>query len=134
MTNKKPSRGRNATSIISLRLTADERATLEQACRGHSLSAYVRQRLFQNSNEHPTGELRLSPQARQQLLARILMRLGELGLASKLSELSDAARVGILDASPETERLLSDLLKELHELRRDLLKALGLRPGKDDGQ
>ena len=116
---------------ISVCLTREERDHLIVAAGKLSLSQYIRSRLFQGNAEISDEEVRLSPIARQKLLARLLMQLGQSKLTKNLNELGDAARVGLLYLTPAVKTLLDDLHNELRGLRRDLIKALGLRPNKD---
>lgn len=118
---------------VSVRLTPEERAALERDAKGASLSRHIRARLF-DGFDSGVGEMRLSPETRQKLLAQILARLGQMGIAISLSELAELARLGLLDMTPEAERALLDALGDLRDLRRDLLIALGKRPGKGGGE
>lgn len=130
--SKKPSLGR---SPVSVRLTPEERALLEQAAGGMSLSQYIRIRLFQTDTaEHAADtEERLSPVARRKLLAQILASLGKSGIAAALSELSELARLGLNPNDTSIAKPLSDAHDEIAKLRSDLLRGLGLRP-KSGGQ
>lgn len=127
----KPSTGR---SPVSVRLTQEERAQLEQAARGMPLSRYIRARLFDGDGEvsDHAEERRLSPADRQKLLAQILARIGQSGLPAALEELAELARLGLLSLDAESVSALSEARDELKALRLDLLRALGLRP-KDGG-
>ena len=102
---------------------------LEREAGALTLSEYIRARLF---GEAVTGafdyEERLTPEARQKMLAQILAKLGESGSGKSLSELAELARLGLLQMSPDEQQALSDAIADLRELRRDLLKALGTRP------
>jgi ABC-type dipeptide/oligopeptide/nickel transport system ATPase component len=64
------------------------------------------------------------------MLAQILAKLGESGSGKSLSELAELARLGLLQMSPDEQQALSDAIVDLRELRRDLLRALGMRPKK----
>lgn len=129
MTNepKNPTTGR---SPVSVRLTLEERLRLEQAANGMSLSKYIRFRLFQADTAANAGdtEIRLSPAARQRLLAQILATLGKSGIAATLSELTELARLGLFPSDADTATPLAQARDELIKLRRDLLRGLGLRP------
>ena len=129
MTNelKKPATGR---SPVSVRLTPEERLELEKAAGGMSLSRYIRSRLFQvgtieNQNH---AEDRISPAARQKLLAQILSSLGKSGTATALSELAELARLGLLPDDADIAPTLAQARDETAKLREELLRALGLRP------
>lgn len=130
---QKPSSGR---SPVSVRLTSEERKLLEQAANGMPLSRYIRFKLFQieRQNAPVTGEERLSPMARQKLLAQILASLGHSGLAASLSELTELARLGLLPNDSEFLKSLPQARDEFAKLRHDLLRALGLRPKSGGGK
>lgn len=118
---------------VSVRLTHEERVELKQAAGGKSLSYYIRSRLFNHGEQaFPDDEIRFSAVARQKLLAQILIRLGQSGLAENLRELNEVAKLGLLDTQIELRSTLSELRKEVKGLRSDLIKALGLRPRKGD--
>lgn len=129
MTNKhkKPSAGR---SPVSVRLTPEERLELEKAAGGMSLSRYIRSRLFQvdTVKNQNCDEERISPVARQKLLAQILSSLGKSGTATTLSELTELARLGLLPDDAEIAPTLAQARDETSKLRSELLRALGLRP------
>ncbi|MBM1556250.1 hypothetical protein JQV19_06250 [Sulfitobacter mediterraneus] len=129
--HKKPSSGR---SPVSVRLTHEERTLLEQAAGDMSLSRYIRFKLFQadRHNSASYDQERLSPAARQKLLAQILSSLGKSELSVPLAELAELTRLGLLPNGTNVAAPLAQARGELSKLRHDLLRALGLRP-KDGG-
>lgn len=113
---------------ISVRLTREEYMEAKAAAGGLSLSAYIRKCLFHGHSvvaQHPS---RISPKGRQELLAKILMKLGQLDLDQKLVRISDALNLGVFQNADEIEASLKDIHVEMRALRHDLLSALGLRP------
>jgi len=125
--HKKPSAGR---SPVSVRLTPEERLELEKAAGGVSLSQYIRSRLFQvgTIENQNCSEERISPAARQILLAQILSSLGKSGTATTLSELTELVRLGLLPDDADIAPTLAQARDEAAKLRGELLRALGLRP------
>lgn len=113
-----------------MRLTPEERLELEKAAGGMSLSRYIRSRLFQvdTVKNQNCDEERISPVARQKLLAQILSSLGKSGTATTLSELTELARLGLLPDDAEIAPTLAQARDETSKLRSELLRALGLRP------
>lgn len=113
-----------------MRLTPEERLELEKAAGGVSLSQYIRSRLFQlgTVESQSNGEERISPAARQKLLAQILSSLGKSGTATALSELAELARLGLLPDNADIAPILAQARDEAIKLRGELLHALGLRP------
>lgn len=128
MPQKTAKRGR-APAPISLRLTAEERRQLEQAAAGQTVSSYIRARLFAETPD--LGDLRevgrLSVHARQMLLAKILADLGRSKIAASLSDLAEAARIGVLPMTPDTLVDIRNSCRQIRNIRRDLIRALGLR-------
>lgn len=126
MTKSNHSRGRSSVRV-SVRLSPEERQALEQAAKGKTLSAYIRQKLL-SADTINTETIRLSPQARQKLLAQILASLGKSNLSVSLKEIAEAAKLGLL---PLTEDVLADIktaTTQIKFIRKILLKALGLKP------
>jgi len=124
-------RGSASTTPISIRFTDEEITELKSLAGNLSVSEYVRRRLFSESVEADlfgSGETRLTPQARQKLLAQILIRLGKLDNVKNVNLLIEALQTGLIDASGETSAALNALHQEIEQIRHTLLKALGLRP------
>jgi hypothetical protein len=113
---------------FSLRLTFEERAALEKAAAGMSLGAYVRSRLFDGTDvkRRTRGKF---PVRDHRKLARVLGQLGRSRLSSNLNQLARAANSGSLPVTPDVEARLKRACADIHEMRRDLIRALGLEPG-----
>lgn len=121
---------RKRRAPFSLRLTAQERELLEQAAGETPLATYIKFRLFNNLPDLTTllpGAKR--PASDTQLIAKLLAALGQARLANNLNQLAKAANMGALDVRPETEAELIAACEEVHAMRRDLIAALGLKPG-----
>lgn len=114
---------------VSVRLTPEERAVLEREARGASLSQHIRARLFSDAASSASAD-RISPEARQRMMAQVLSQMGSMNAGQNLQELAELARLGLLQMTPETESTLQETLREFRDFRHDLLKALGLRPKK----
>ncbi|SMD17453.1 hypothetical protein [Rhizobium sp. RU36D] len=139
MTTSKPSKGRRASSPFSLRLTAEERAYLETAAGNRALGDYIRGQLLSavQNNPHPhphphphndASTERLSPEARQRLLAQMLGMLGQSGILRSLSDLANAARIGVLPLTPDILEEIKAACAAVLEMRITLLRAVGLKP------
>lgn len=130
MSKKKAQRGHCAPAPISLRLTNEERSWLESAAKGHTISEYIRSRLFrQVPGVYDLREAgRLSAQNRQILLARILAELGRSGFAKSLTEIAQAARAGVLPLTPDVIETIEDACRQIRDIRGRLLRALGFNP------
>lgn len=113
---------------LSIRLSPEERARLERDARGLSLSAYVKDRIFDEAS--PARRTRgKAPVKDHQALAQLLALWGASGMSRHLDDLANAANAGALDMSPETEDLIVQACAEVFAMRGLLLKALGLKDG-----
>lgn len=63
----------------------------------------------------------------RQALAKALALLGRSRLSSNLNQLAHAANIGSLPMTPETEEFLHECLRDVREVRRLLMTALGLQ-------
>jgi hypothetical protein len=59
---------------------------------------------------------------------QLLGALGKAQLANNLNQRARSANTGSLSVTPETERALRDACAEIHQMRRLLLRALGVAP------
>ena len=112
--------------VLSLRLSQEERLRLEQEAGRMSLSAYARSRLFEGestaSSKSPRRVL-----ADEKLLAQNLGRLGQSGIAASLEVLADAARLGALPVTPETESALHTACADIAAMKAMLMRALRIQ-------
>ena len=117
-----------APPLFSLRLTAAERARLEDDAGGKALGAYIRERLFGGdaaSRKRRGG----APVKDHEALGRVLGALGQSRLSSNLNQLARAVNTGSLPVTPETEAEIKEACRAVSALRDDLLRALGKSPG-----
>ena len=110
---------------FSIRLSATERAQLEEEAKGAPLGAYIKAKAL----EGPPLRIRRSGLAveDQTALAKVLALLGRSHLASNLNQLARAANSGSLPMTPETEECLRQALGDVRAIRRLLVTALGLK-------
>ncbi|WP_011583097.1 MULTISPECIES: plasmid mobilization relaxosome protein MobC [Chelativorans] len=113
---------------FSLRLTAAERARLENEAAGKALGAYIRERLL-GEDTAPRKRRGNSPIKDHEALGRVLGALGQSRLSSNLNQLAKAVNTGSLPVTPETEAELKEACREVSALRDELLRALGKSPG-----
>lgn len=118
---------RKAPAPFSLRLTDEERARLTAEAKGAPPGAYIKAKAL--SAQLPV-RLRRSGLAVEdrKALAQALGLLGRSQLASNLNQLAQAAHVGSLIVTPDTENELREAAASVRELRALLLAALGLKP------
>lgn len=116
---------RKRPSPFSIRLTDDERARLTAEAAGAPLGAYIKAKAL----GAPPLRMRrtgLSVEDRTSL-ARALGLLGRSRLSSNLNQLAHAVNIGVLPVTPETEAELLNALRDVRELRRLFIAALGLK-------
>lgn len=120
---------------LSIRLTTAERALLEKKAGGQSLSSYIKNEVFGGPGGAGGPGLglgltigvtrRARPEPR--LLAQILAKLGDGGLALSMADLAEAARIGTLYVDDEIAGQLRQACDDIAEVRLLLLEALGKR-------
>ncbi|HEX7822844.1 MAG TPA: hypothetical protein VF463_19770 [Sphingobium sp.] len=113
------------TTFVSLRLTFEEKARLEQDAAGMTVSSYIRGRLFDSHNPSPRRRGK-NPVKDHQTLAQLLGKLGQSRLSSNLNQLARSANTGSLPVTPDTEAALIAAASEIQDMRRLLLEALNL--------
>ncbi|MDE0879572.1 MAG: hypothetical protein OSB00_13045 [Sphingomonas bacterium] len=111
--------------FVSLRLTFDEKARLQQDAAGMPVSEYMRWRLFDPNNPPPRRRGK-NPVKDHKALAQALGLLGQSRLSSNLNQLARSANTGSLPVTADTEAALLTALDEIHEIRRLLIEALNL--------
>ena len=125
VTKKKPK-----TTIFSLRLTPEERADLSRRAGSLALGEYIRLQLFGMPKSRPKSKLRRKPRspiADQEMLAKLLAKLGQLEVAKNLGELVHAARSGSVPLTPETDLFLRAAHREILTMKKMLMKGLGIK-------
>lgn len=111
---------------FSLRLTFEERARLEKAASGISLSAYIKWRIF-DPDKPPPRKRGKAPVKDHKVLAALLAKLGQSRLASNLNQLAKAVHTGSLPVTPDTEKDIRRAAQDVHDMRALLILALGLK-------
>ncbi len=111
---------------VSIRLSDDERVSLEKAAQGLTLSAYIRSRLFGESVS-PRRTRGKAPVKDRRALAHVLSMLGASRLASNLNQFAKAANSGSLQVTPETESALQAACRDIRAIKQMLMKALGIQ-------
>lgn len=113
------------TRPFSVRLTAEERARVEQKAGDMPLSTYLRS-LALNEDAAYRRTRGKRPVKDHQALAKVLAALGASRIASNLNQLAKAANSGSLPITPETEAMLREACAATLAMRRALIQALGL--------
>lgn len=112
-------------SPFCLRLTPEERATLEREAAGLPLGEYIKDRVFDENrakrrtrNKHPVKD--------HKLLSQLLGELGRARLANNLNQLAKAGNCGLLILTPEVKTALLNACADVRHIRAILMKSLGL--------
>lgn len=111
---------------FSLRLSEAERARLVDEAKGAPLGAYIKAKLLGSALPVRTRRSGLAVQDRQ-ALAQALAALGASRLSSNINQLAKLANIGALPVTPELEAEFASALVDIHEIRRLLVSALGLK-------
>jgi len=112
-------------SPLSLRLSEDERSTLEDQAGRQSLNAYIKTRLFDDDKQRNKSQ-RYKVVEDYEALARVLSALGQTELFANLSTLIEQIKSGDVVLSPEAEEVIGVTCACVLLMRDDLVKALGL--------
>lgn len=116
----------SVTRPFSLRLSDAERNRLAAEAGPMPLGTYIRGRLLDGAPRRRSS----APQRQNtEALSQILARFGKLQLTNTLRELAAGARLGTVAMAPEIEAEIYGLCLEVREIRRLLLRALGLLDG-----
>jgi len=113
-------------SPLSLRLSGEERALLEDQAGGQSLNAYIKDRLFGEDDGRRKSQ-RYKVIEDYEALARVLSSLGQTELFGNLSTLMEQIEEGKVVLSPQAEEEIAVMCACVLLMRDDLVKALGLR-------
>jgi len=119
-------RGARSLSPVTLRLTVEERAKLEELASGMTLSAYIRACLFEQEQERRKHRPK-AVVADNQALAQILGLLGQSRIASNLNQLAYHANIGTLPIDDDTRAQIKEGYEHVLFMRQTLMRALGMR-------
>lgn len=121
----KPKRS-TTSSVISMRVTADERVRLEKEAAGISLSQFLRERVLDGQSK-PRRTRGKFPVKDHEALARVLGRLGRSSLYTNLHRLLLAVEEGRVPLERDMAAELRHACAEVRIMRDDLVTALGLQ-------
>lgn len=116
---------KGAAAPFSLRLTAQERAYLNEQAGAQPLGAYMRERLLGDRSQRRRKFRK--PKINETQLALVLAELGRSRLSSNLNQLAKAVNMGTLPASEDVARDLRDACRAVLSMRDALITALGLK-------
>lgn len=115
----------NKSKPFSVRLTPEERLLLEKRAGARSLGEYIRECLLGVQRRKSKSSRNQFPTADKQSLAKALALLGRSSLGSSMAKLAEAARLGTLPVSEETEHLLQRACADIGTIKSLIMKALG---------
>jgi hypothetical protein len=129
----KPERRKSVKSTlpVSIRVTAEEKAKLQQMAGTLAVSAYIRQRLFGDmaaARPKQYQEKPRQPKIDHVEIARLLGMFGQSELARSMLALSLAVQAGELEASPEVQHQIGRACDDIHEIKTALIVALNIKP------
>jgi len=119
-----PKPSKQKAKPFTLRLTAEERHTLEREAQGLSLNEYIR--LLALSDKRVKRRTRgKHPVKDHKLLAQFLGELGGMRVANNLNQLAKAANNGNLVLTPETQAALMEACADIRMIKSALMQSLG---------
>lgn len=111
---------------VTLRLSLEDHARLQELADGMALSTYIRAKAL--GETLPRRKPRSSASVLdQQALAQTLGILGQSRIANNLNQLAYHANIGSLPMDDETRGQISEAHSQIVLLRQTLIKALGLK-------
>jgi hypothetical protein len=122
--NPKPA---NKSKPFSIRLTPEERLLLEKRAGAQALGEYIRESLLETKVRRSKSSRGQFPTKDRQALAKALALLGCSSLRKSMSELSEAARIGALPVTGETESQLQKACADIASIKSLIMRALGIQ-------
>jgi hypothetical protein len=116
---------------FSIRLTDEEKWHLLKQAGKRPLGTYIRNLILSEGSQAPRKVMRRAPAPVKdhEALARVLAALGQSRIANNLNQLAKAVNIGALSVSPEVDEDISGACAAVSAMRRELMRALGLKPG-----
>jgi len=129
-TPKKRNKPRHKTTRdcprVTLRLSVEDHARLQELANGMALSTYIRAQAL--GEALPRRKTRSNASvADKRALAQILGLLGQSRIANNLNQLAYHANIGSLVMDEETQAQIEQAYDHIIFLRQSLIKALGMR-------
>lgn len=123
-------KAKRSTSTVTLRLTPEERAELEELAAGMTLSAFIRGCLFDRESKRRKIKQRSTTAIEdKKAIAEALALLGQSRIASNLNQLAYHANIGVLIVGDTEKAQIAEANAHLTAIRSLLMDALGKRRG-----
>lgn len=122
---------RKRVAPISVRVTGDEKARLQEMAGAMAVSSFIRQTLLgEDVAKRPKRYIKKQrkPNIDHTEIARLLGMFGQSELGRSMLALSLAAQTGDLDVTPEVSDKLEQACDDIHEIKVALIMALGIKP------
>lgn len=126
----KPKRRKRVPSI-SIRVTEEEKARLQEMAGAMAVSGFIRQTLLGDDvAKRPRRYIKKQrkPDIDHTEIARLLGMFGQSELGRSMLALSLAEQTGDLDVTPEVSYKLEQACDDIHEIKVALIMALGIKP------
>lgn len=120
----KPSKAKPKHSHVTMRVTAEERAKLEELAAGMTLSAYIRACVFAEDTKRRKRRSLSSIEDRK-AAAEALALLGQSRIASNLNQLAYHANIGALIVGEVEKAKIAEANAHLAAIRSLLMQTLG---------
>lgn len=111
-------------SSVTLRMTAEERAKLEELAAGMTLSAYIRACIFAEESKRRKKRPKTVVEDKK-AAAEALALLGQSRIASNLNQLAYHANIGALIVGDWEKEQIAEANAHLASIRTLLMQALG---------
>lgn len=115
---------RRAISPLTLRLTEEERAKLEELAAGMTLSTYVRACVFEHETKRRKRRAK-DTVADKKAAAEALALLGQSRIANNLNQLAYHANIGALEIGDAERLKIQEAYEHVLAIRALLVQALG---------
>lgn len=115
---------------FSLRLSESERDYLEKISGDVPLGAYIRAKILDEPMPRKIYRKPKKALKDQKALAQVQAMLGASRISSNLNQLAKAMNSGSLPVNKETREAIIQACKDIEFMRKELVRALGLRPPK----
>lgn len=110
---------------LTIRFTGEEYAELKAKAGGTPLASYARRQLLDETTAKRKSP-KNAPIKDHVALAQVLALLGASDLVSTFRDAMRGARDGVVPRSQETDVLLTQIARTLAEIKRLLVRALGI--------
>ena len=122
---------RKAPPPVSVRLTWDEYERLRNDAGSMAMAAYVRLRLFGESEAPPSRKAytrkKTSPSSELVMIGKMLGALGESDIAANLRSIAKGAETGALPLGDDDVSAIGEACSAIMDMRQHLITALGVK-------